>query len=933
MIKNAYTDAPELHPNLILGSLHLLWWLCVHPSAWSNYIARIDPTLPPNFTLVELGRAGWQSPSVRRLLLQTYLVLPVLVGLPVGLTLWLQSDQFEFTPLPVVYVISLTLTLALMIGAVISVAVGIIGSVTMGIAAGLVASLVEDDRILVPMAIGIATGMMGSIIGHLIGHKASYAQTEPIAIHSQTRIDTPQIRQNGLKGGATKQTQIGGIIIGVLIGVIATEGVRFSLTTLASLTVGLPEESGYWLARVVVVGVSFGVATGWRWGIGTGLGGGLAVGAVYGLAAIGVNSNLNSPIIGGLVTGLLFGTSFGVTVVLPYVLAEKIAGAWAGAWAGALGSWGRHVIRNELPLWPTFPLGLLGIIAGFTWTWWRPVLFYPILAAWNLLLYRLDGQRTGQRLSWLPWHSAFWDEFQPLPLFGLDDHLLLVIERHPAEGQAALAYLSHSRQRWAAQAVQIELEARRLEATKDITGLGQAHRTLIPGELTGPASALLRQFSHLSQDIAAALNQATAYHQRLALKAIDDRLNTLIRELTVSSEPYATRFYPIAVNWQQLISQHLNYLAEMVERSQELDNPYVVGVPLTEQQEIFVGRTDIVARIEQLLPDRRRPALLLYGQRRMGKTSLLRNLGRLLPRAVVPLFVDGQRIALASDYPDFLYNLAGEMGRSAQKQRGLQLPALSRENLALHPFTGFNEWLDQVEEALQTQVYQVALLALDEFEVLNSVLHKGRFDETDVLSLLRHIIQHRPQFKVMLAGSHPLEEFQNWASYLINVQVVKIEYLALAEARQLIELPVKDFVLRYEPEATRRILEITRGHPALIQLLCYEIVLLKNEQDITARRLVNLGDVAAAVPKALASGSFFFGDIQQNQIDQTGLALLRFMAGCGEGAIVSRDKLDSLALPNLDQSLALLLQRDLLEVVNEGYRFQVELIRRWFEQA
>lgn len=64
------------------------------------------------------------------------------------------------------------------------------------------------------------------------------------------------------------------------------------------------------------------------------------------------------------------------------------------------------------------------------------------------------------------------------------------------------------------------------------------------------------------------------------------------------------------------------------------------------------GRSDIVARIEQLLLDRRRPPLLLYGQRRVGRTSLLRNLGRLLPRTIAPLFVDGQRVALAGDYAD-----------------------------------------------------------------------------------------------------------------------------------------------------------------------------------------------------------------------------------------------------------------------------------------
>ena len=38
--RNAYTNEPEKHPNLILGSLQLLFWLFFRPSAWQNYLKR-----------------------------------------------------------------------------------------------------------------------------------------------------------------------------------------------------------------------------------------------------------------------------------------------------------------------------------------------------------------------------------------------------------------------------------------------------------------------------------------------------------------------------------------------------------------------------------------------------------------------------------------------------------------------------------------------------------------------------------------------------------------------------------------------------------------------------------------------------------------------------------------------------------------------------
>jgi len=229
-----------------------------------------------------------------------------------------------------------------------------------------------------------------------------------------------------------------------------------------------------------------------------------------------------------------------------------------------------------------------------------------------------------------------------------------------------------------------------------------------------------------------------------------------------------------------------------------------------------------------------------------------------------------------------------------------------------------------------------ALLALDEFESLDSAIVKGRYDGEDVLGMLRHLIQHRTCFKVLLAGSHQLSEFQRWASYLINVQVVHISYLQKTEARQLIEYPAKDFTLRYELGAAQRVLTLTRGHPFLVQLLCAEIVALKNEQNPAVRRLASLGDVEAAIPEALSSGSFFFADIQRNQVDATGLALLNALAAHSEGAIVDKHSLirhaNLISASNVDQALNQLLQRELIENLDGGYRFQVELIRRWFVQ-
>ncbi len=629
------------------------------------------------------------------------------------------------------------------------------------------------------------------------------------------------------------------------------------------------------------------------------------------------------PILSSVQVGVLLGVVCGTTI-----------GTMQGLTAGVAVSVGLGVALGGLQGVSVVLMGLgvakdiaLGVALGAIVILWRPIVRYRFLIFWNNRIYELDKRQTHRKCSLLRWNCAFWDEWQLLRLRGLDKHLLLVIERNPAEGKAAIEYLTTSHQRWAAQAAQIELTARKLERCTDVEAIKQAHNWLGNSELESPASDLLRRFNRFSEDVDAALNQASNYNQRLVLRTIADYIDTQLQEFTRSSHPYAPRFYPIAKSWFEIITNYERQLATAVELRQEIDSPYIIGIPLTQQQEIFTGRTEIASRIEQLLLDRRRPPLLLYGQRRMGKTSLLNNLGRLLPNSIIPLFVDLQGpVSSASDHAGLLYNIARGMLKSAQQQSGLTLPTLTRETLAPDPFTCFDEWLDAIEQTLEGSIF---LLALDEFEALDKALNDKRFDETAVLGMLRNLIQHRPRFKVLLSGSHTLQEFQRWASYLINVQVVHISYLKESEARQLIEQPVADFTLHFETDAVNRIIALTRSHPFLVQLICAEIVALKNEQNPSMRRLATLSDVEAAIPEALSSGSFFFADLERNQVDENGLIFLRFLAAQGENTITNNNILAQ-HFPERESILVPLLQRELIEQVDVGYRFQVELIRRWF---
>jgi hypothetical protein len=475
-------------------------------------------------------------------------------------------------------------------------------------------------------------------------------------------------------------------------------------------------------------------------------------------------------------------------------------------------------------------------------------------------------------------------------------------------------------------------EAGRLESCQSIQDIGDAYHRMGAVELTGPSGEMVRTFYTISQDVDVALRFDGSSRQYQALEPIEERLKALNGDLAQADRREVEHFRAAAARWQDIINRHTQKLVAASRLDREIQSPYVVGNPLDDKQATFVGRTDISTRIAALLADPRCPPMLLYGQRRMGKTSLLRNLGRLLPSTIVPLFVDLQGpVSNAEGHAGFLYNLTRAMTDSARRQRSLDFAPLTSEDLRPDPFTVFDEWLDKVEMVL---AHGTALLVLDEFEALDRALGRGRFDEAAVLGMLRHVIQHRPRFRVLLAGSHTLDEFQRWASYLINVQVMHISYLSAADARRLIEHPVPDFPLRYEPDASQRAVAITRGHPYLVQLLCNEIVELKNEQEPAVRGLAQLADVEEAVIGALNSGTLFFSEIRQNQLDIAGQRVMYTLAAQGEGARIGEEALARVLSDagQLARTLDVLQKLELIEPADGGYRFQVELIRRWFAQ-
>lgn len=104
-------------------------------------------------------------------------------------------------------------------------------------------------------------------------------------------------------------------------------------------------------------------------------------------------------------------------------------------------------------------------------------------------------------------------------------------------------------------------------------------------------------------------------------------------------------------------------------------NPYIAGAPITEVS-MFFGREDVFSWIERSLTGKYSDhILIIHGQRRVGKTSVLKQLPNRLPDTYLPLFIDLQG-RVNTSLGRFLWWLARQITKFVKEQTGkdVELP-------------------------------------------------------------------------------------------------------------------------------------------------------------------------------------------------------------------------------------------------------------------
>jgi outer membrane protein assembly factor BamB/archaellum biogenesis ATPase FlaH len=293
---------------------------------------------------------------------------------------------------------------------------------------------------------------------------------------------------------------------------------------------------------------------------------------------------------------------------------------------------------------------------------------------------------------------------------------------------------------------------------------------------------------------------------------------------------------------------------ELRECSQEfrhIPNPYSTGTP-THDSSMFYGRERDIAFLKDNLTRDVKSVVVLYGQRRSGKTTLLVQLiNSSIPGEHIPVLIDMQRVSYHITIENFLRRVAYSIAQ-ALKRKNLLITTPDSQDFQIDPIQAFDVFLDQLEEKL---VRRRLILLIDEFEILEEHVTRGNL-QPEIFEYLRDIVQHRRTVNFLFAGTHKITEYTKWyRSVFFNIALhYRLSQLDEQGAEDLIQKPVAGY-LEYEPLTVKKIRRLTADQPYLIHLICRAIVDYCNARGKT---YVTINDVNIVQQEVMQTGQYHF---------------------------------------------------------------------------
>jgi Cdc6-like AAA superfamily ATPase len=272
-----------------------------------------------------------------------------------------------------------------------------------------------------------------------------------------------------------------------------------------------------------------------------------------------------------------------------------------------------------------------------------------------------------------------------------------------------------------------------------------------------------------------------------------------------------------------------------------LRTAFTPSLPITDPR-MFAGRTEVLTSLIGAIEEQRLH-VVLYGERGIGKTSLLHVLEQTAREArylVVYLSCgastnfDEMFRSIASGVPLLFHNRYGPT--SAESERGASFADL----LPSSPVS-----VRLASEMLTHVVGTRVLVILDEFDRCESAEFRRNIAE-----LLKNLSDRAVRVQVVIAGvaSNVTELVEYIPSIQRSVAALPVPDMSAREIRQLVVNGEDASGVSFDSLAIGLIVLVANGSPYLASLLCHRASHLAIEQ---GRMTVTTGDVAEAVTEAV----------------------------------------------------------------------------------
>jgi len=351
-------------------------------------------------------------------------------------------------------------------------------------------------------------------------------------------------------------------------------------------------------------------------------------------------------------------------------------------------------------------------------------------------------------------------------------------------------------------------------------------------------------------------------------------------------------------------------------------NPYVAGNPVGDSP-AFVGRADILREVLRVLRHPKENAIVLYGQRRIGKTSVLQELEAKLPSNYYPIFFDLQDKA---QWP--LARVLCELAQKISDKLGQATP-----NLGDDPETTFRQvWLPELLNNLSQKSSLVFLF--DEFDALDDP--ESEKAGATFFPYLRDLLTiNQKHLNFVFVIGRKVDDLTNIALSLFKTTLaLRVSLLNQQDTIELVRMSEANNSLIWSDDAIETVWQLTGGHPFLTQRLCSRIWERLYDNDPDRAPTVISKDVDAAIPDTLSASrnalEWLWGGLPPVE-----RMIISALASAGAKPVPENQLegfLRESGIHFVIQELQTLQNWDLIEFVDGGYCFRVELIRQWIAE-